>query len=47
MNDSARCSLPTVRAEDWGKLIRDVAAVSSMLDQLLHYGLVLNAGPRG
>jgi DNA replication protein DnaC len=31
--------------EDWGKL-GDVAAVSSMLDRLLHHGHVLKCGPR-
>jgi DNA replication protein DnaC len=32
--------------EDWGKLLGDVAAVSSMLDRLLHHGHVLKCGPR-
>jgi len=32
--------------EDWGKLLADVAAVSSMLDRLLHHGHVLKCGPR-
>ena len=32
--------------EDWGKLLADVAAVSAMLDRLLHHGHVLNCGPR-
>lgn len=32
--------------EDWGKLLGDVAAVSSMLDRLLHHGHVLKSGPR-
>ena len=32
--------------EDWGKLLGDVAAVSAMLDRLLHHGHVLKAGPR-
>jgi DNA replication protein DnaC len=32
--------------EDWGKLIGDVAAVSAMLDRLLHHGHVLKCGPR-
>ncbi|MBV8830742.1 MAG: IS21-like element helper ATPase IstB [Acidobacteriaceae bacterium] len=32
--------------EDWGKLLRDVAAVSAMLDRLLHHGHVLKCGPR-
>jgi len=32
--------------DDWGKLLGDVAAVSSMLDRLLHHGHVLKCGPR-
>jgi DNA replication protein DnaC len=32
--------------EDWGKLLGDIAAVSSMLDRLLHHGHVLTCGPR-
>ena len=32
--------------EDWGKLLCDVAAVSAMLDRLLHHGHVLKCGPR-
>jgi DNA replication protein DnaC len=32
--------------EDWGKLLGDSAAVSAMLDRLLHHGLVLRCGPR-
>src|SRR5476649_1424288 len=32
--------------EDWGKLLGDTAAVSSMLDRLLHHGHVLKFGPR-
>ncbi|MFP5249315.1 MAG: IS21-like element helper ATPase IstB [Acidobacteriota bacterium] len=32
--------------EDWGKLLGDVASVSSMLDRLLHHGHVLKCGPR-
>ena len=31
--------------EDWGKLLGDVAAVSAMLDRLLHHGHVLKCGP--
>jgi len=30
---------------DWGKLLGD-AAVSAMLDRLLHHGHVLKCGPR-
>jgi len=33
------------RVEDWGKLLGDVAAVSAMLDRLLHHGHVLKCGP--
>ena len=32
--------------EDWGKLLGDVAAVTAMLDRLLHHGQVLKCGPR-
>ncbi len=32
--------------EDWGKLLGDAAAVSAMLDRLLHQGHVLKCGPR-
>jgi DNA replication protein DnaC len=32
--------------EDWGKLLGDVAAVSAMLDRLLHHGHMLKCGPR-
>ena len=32
--------------ENWGKLLGDVAAVSAMLDRLLHHGHVLKCGPR-
>ena len=32
--------------DDWGKLLGDVAAVSAMLDRLLHHGVVLKCGPR-
>jgi DNA replication protein DnaC len=31
--------------EDWGKLLGDVAAVTAMLDRLLHHGHVLKCGP--
>jgi DNA replication protein DnaC len=34
------------RVEDWGKLLGDTAAVSSMLDRILHHGHVLKCGPR-
>jgi DNA replication protein DnaC len=32
--------------EDWGKLLGDAAAVTAMLDRLLHHGQVLKCGPR-
>lgn len=32
--------------DDWGKLLGDTAAVSSMLDRLLHHGHVLQCGPK-
>ncbi len=32
--------------EDWGKLLGDSAAVSAMLDRLLHHAHVLKCGPR-
>jgi DNA replication protein DnaC len=32
--------------EDWGKLLGDSAAVTAMLDRLLHHGDVLKCGPR-
>jgi DNA replication protein DnaC len=32
--------------DDWGKLLGDVAAVTAMLDRLLHHGHVLKCGPR-
>jgi len=32
--------------DDWGKMLGDVAAVSAMLDRLLHHGHVLKCGPR-
>jgi DNA replication protein DnaC len=32
--------------EDWGKLIGDSAAVTAMLDRLLHDGYLLKCGPR-
>src|SRR5215212_8220666 len=31
--------------EDWGKLLGDAAAVSAMLDRLLHHGHILKFGP--
>src|SRR5438874_1729265 len=32
--------------EDWGKLLGDIAAVTAMLDRLLHHGHILKCGPR-
>ncbi|MGO8793849.1 MAG: IS21-like element helper ATPase IstB [Candidatus Sulfotelmatobacter sp.] len=32
--------------EDWGKLLGDAAAVSAMLDRLLHHGHVIKCGPQ-
>jgi DNA replication protein DnaC len=32
--------------EDWGKLLGDEAAVSAILDRLLHHGHILKCGPR-
>ena len=32
--------------EDWGKLLGDTAAVTAMLDRLLHHGHVLKCGPK-
>jgi len=32
--------------EDWGKLLGDSAAVTAMLDRLLHHGHFLKCGPR-
>ena len=32
--------------DDWGKLLGDTAAVTAMLDRLLHHGHALKCGPR-
>ena len=32
--------------DDWGRLLGDTAAVSAMLDRLLHHGHLLKCGPR-
>src|SRR5437762_4792703 len=32
--------------DDWGKLLGDTAAVTAMLDRLLHHGHILKSGPR-
>jgi DNA replication protein DnaC len=34
-------------AEDWGKLLSDTAAVTALLDRMLHHAHVLKCGPRG
>ena len=32
--------------DDWGKRLGDTAAVTALLDRLLHHGHVLKCGPR-
>jgi DNA replication protein DnaC len=32
--------------EDWGKILGDNAAVTAMLDRLLHHGHIVKCGPR-
>ncbi len=32
--------------DDWGRLLGDTAAVTAMLDRLLHHGHILKCGPR-
>jgi DNA replication protein DnaC len=32
--------------DDWGKLLGDTAAVTAMLDRLLHHAHVLKCGPK-
>jgi DNA replication protein DnaC len=32
--------------EDWGKLLGESAAVTALLDRLLHHGHLLKCGPR-
>ncbi len=45
--ERASTLLTSIRpVEDWGKLLGDVASVSSMLDRMLHHGHVLKCGPR-
>lgn len=48
MRGSYRFSLLTSNrpVEDWGKLLGDSAAVTAMLDRLLHHGRLLKCGPR-
>jgi DNA replication protein DnaC len=36
----------TSTLEDWGTMLDDGAAVTAMLDRLLHHGHVLKCGPR-
>jgi len=36
--------LTSNRPEDWGKLLGDMAAFSTMLESLLHHGQVLRYG---
>jgi DNA replication protein DnaC len=44
--ERASTLLTTRPVDDWGKLLGDVAAVSAMLDRLLHHGHVLKCGPK-
>ena len=37
---------PNRPVEDWGKLLGDSAAVTAILDRLLHHGHILKCGPR-
>ena len=37
---------PNRPIEDWGKLLGHAAAITAMLDRLLHYGHVFKCGPR-
>ena len=39
-------TLTTSGVLDWGKLLGDNAAVTAMLDRLLHHAHVLKCGPR-
>jgi DNA replication protein DnaC len=32
--------------EDWGKVLGDTAAVTALLDRLLHHGHVIKCGPK-
>jgi DNA replication protein DnaC len=48
-SDSGRASTLVTSnrpADDWGKLLGDNAAVSAMLDRLLHHSHVLKCGPK-
>jgi DNA replication protein DnaC len=45
--ERARTLLTSNRpVEDWGKLLGDSAAVTAMLDRLVHHGYLLKCGPR-
>jgi DNA replication protein DnaC len=44
--EEAPRSLSGRPVEDWGKLLGDTAAVTAMLDRLLHHAQVLTCGPR-
>jgi len=39
-------TVPLLIIDDWGKLLGDTAAVTAMLDRLLHHGHILKCGPR-
>jgi DNA replication protein DnaC len=46
-NERASTLLTSNRpVDDWGKLLGDTAAVSALLDRLLHHAHVLQCGPR-
>jgi hypothetical protein len=32
--------------DDWGKLLGDNAAVSALLDRILHHGHIMKCGPK-
>lgn len=42
----SRGSARARRPLDWGRLLGDTAAVTAMLDGLLHHGHLLKCGPR-
>jgi hypothetical protein len=48
MEESAqsRARLSNRPVDDWGKLLGDTAAVTALLDRLLHHAAVLKCGPR-
>ena len=48
-NEKPRRPSPHFKGEgsmSWGKLLGDSAAVTAMLDRLLHHGHILKCGPR-